>query len=214
MLTHLGNISLRDNVISSKKGDNMNKEDLKEVKTQDMAEELLHEKADELLEAEVELAEKSIEETIAELETLRVEKDKLYDQYMRAVAESQNIARRAEIDVANAHKYALDKFVKDLLPIIDAMELEMKAVDENSSDELKRFREGSQLMYKMLLSTCEKYGVKQLNPEGEKLNPELHQAISIIPHEGYETNQIITVAQHGYLLNDRLIRPAQVIVAK
>lgn len=170
--------------------------------------------ADEMLEAEVELAEETIEETLSELEVIKAEKEKLYDQYVRAVAESQNIARRAEIDVANAHKYALDKFVKDLLPIIDAMELEMKAVDENSSEELKRFREGSQLMYKMLLGACEKYGVKQLNPEGEKLNPELHQAISIIPHEGFETNQIITVAQHGYLLNDRLIRPAQVIVAK
>ncbi len=170
--------------------------------------------ADEMLEAEVELAEEVIEETTSELEALKAEKERLYDQYVRAIAESQNVARRAEIDVANAHKYALDKFVRDLLPIIDAMELEMKAVDENSSDELKRFREGSQLMYKMLLGVCEKYGVKQINPEGEKLNPELHQAISIIPHEGYETNQIITVAQHGYLLNDRLIRAAQVIVAK
>lgn len=149
-----------------------------------------------------------------EIEALKEEKQKLYEQYIRAAAEAQNIKRRAEIDIANAHKYALDKFVKDLLPIIDAMELEMKAVEDTSSEELKRFREGSQLMYKMFLGVCEKYGVKQINPEGEKLNPEYHQAISMIPHDGYETNQIITVAQNGYLLNDRLVRAAQVIVAK
>ncbi len=172
------------------------------------------EAVDAMIEEEVELAQEEIDSNLAEIEALKAEKEKLYDQYVRAAAEVQNITRRAEMDVANAHKYALDKFVKDLLPIIDAMELEMKAVDENSSDELKRFREGSQLMYKMLLGVCEKYGVKQINPEGEKLNPELHQAISMIPHEGYETNQIITVAQNGYMLNDRLIRAAQVIVAK
>ena len=172
------------------------------------------ENLEEIVDADAEQEAEGVDVCVAEVEALKAEKTKLYDQYVRAVAESQNAARRAEIDVANAHKYALDKFVKDLLPIIDAMELEMKAVDENSSDELKRFREGSQLMYKMLLGVCEKYGVKQISPEGEKLNPELHQAISMIPHDGYETNQIITVAQNGYLLNDRLIRAAQVIVAK
>lgn len=172
------------------------------------------ENIEEILESEEVTTEESMNDQSAELEALKVEKEKLYDQYIRAVAEAQNVSRRAELDVANAHKYALDKFVKDLLPIIDAMELEMKAVDENSSEELKRFREGSQLMYKMLLGVCEKYGVQQINPEGEKLNPEFHQAISMIPHDGYETNQIITVAQNGYLLNDRLIRAAQVIVAK
>ncbi|MHC5224753.1 nucleotide exchange factor GrpE [Ignatzschineria sp. LJL83] len=172
------------------------------------------ENIEEVVETESVVTEENVDDQIAEIEALKAEKEKLYDQYIRAVAEAQNVSRRAEQDVSNAHKYALDKFVKDLLPIIDAMELEMKAVDENSSEELKRFREGSQLMYKMLLGVCEKYGVQQINPEGEKLNPEFHQAISMIPHDGYETNQIITVAQNGYLLNDRLIRAAQVIVAK
>lgn len=182
---------------------NETKENLKESE--------IHENGEESI-----LEETSVEgsDAEAEIEALEAEKQKLYEQYIRAAAEAQNIKRRAEIDIANAHKYALDKFVKDLLPIIDAMELEMKAVEDTSSEELKRFREGSQLMYKMLLGVCEKYGVKQINPEGEKLNPEFHQAISMIPHEGYETNQIITVAQNGYLLNDRLIRAAQVIVAK
>ena len=69
-------------------------------------------------------------------------------------------------------------------------------------------------MYKMLLNACEKFGVVQINPVGEKLNPELHQAVTMQPHEGYESNQIITVVQNGYLLNDRLIRAAQVIVAQ
>lgn len=187
----------------------MTKEKLTETEAQENREEMIVE--DEILE---EAQDENATDVADEIETLKAEKEALYDQYIRAVAEAQNITRRAEIDVANAHKYALDKFVKDLLPVIDAMELEMKAVDENSSEELKRFREGSQLMYKMLLGVCEKYGVKQIRPEGEKLNPELHQAISMIPHDGYESNQIITVAQNGYLLNDRLIRAAQVIVAK
>ena len=184
----------------------MTKENLATQDTEDNIEEIV--------EAEEVTTEENVDDQSAEIEALKAEKEKLYDQYIRAVAEAQNVSRRAELDVSNAHKYALDKFVKDLLPIIDAMELEMRAVDENSSEELKRFREGSQLMYKMLLGVCEKYGVQQINPEGEKLNPEFHQAISMIPHEGYETNQIITVAQNGYLLNDRLIRAAQVIVAK
>lgn len=184
----------------------MTKENLATQDTEDNIEEIV--------EAEEVTTEDNVDDQSAEIEALKAEKEKLYDQYIRAVAEAQNVSRRAELDVSNAHKYALDKFVKDLLPIIDAMELEMRAVDENSSEELKRFREGSQLMYKMLLGVCEKYGVQQINPEGEKLNPEFHQAISMIPHEGYETNQIITVAQNGYLLNDRLIRAAQVIVAK
>lgn len=184
----------------------MTKENLATQDTEDNIEEIV--------EAEEVTTEDNVDDQSAEIEALKAEKEKLYDQYIRAVAEAQNVSRRAELDVSNAHKYALDKFVKDLLPIIDAMELEMRAVDENSSEELKRFREGSQLMYKMLLGVCEKYGVQQINPEGEKLNPEFHQAISMIPHDGYETNQIITVAQNGYLLNDRLIRAAQVIVAK
>lgn len=184
----------------------MTKENLTETDAQDNLEDVI--------DAGAESSGDEAVEHVAEVDALKAEKEKIYDQYIRAVAEVQNVTRRAEIDVAHAHKFALDKFVKDLLPIIDAMELEMKAVDENSSEELKRFREGSQLMYKMLLGVCEKYGVKQINPEGEKLNPEYHQAISMIPHDGYETNQIITVAQNGYLLNDRLIRAAQVIVAQ
>lgn len=183
-------------------------------KKENLNDQEIHEQVEENVLDEAQELDGELNPADVEIQSLKAEKEQLYEQYIRAAAEAQNIKRRAETDVANAHKYALDKFVKDLLPIIDAMELEMKAVDETSSEELKRFREGSQLMYKMFLGVCEKYGVKQINPEGEKLNPEFHQAISMIPHDGYETNQIITVAQNGYLLNDRLIRAAQVIVAK
>ena len=155
-------------------------------KKENLNDQEIHEQVEENVLDEAQELDGELNPADAEIQSLKAEKEQLYEQYIRAAAEAQNIKRRAEIDVANAHKYALDKFVK----------------------------EGSQLMYKMFLGVCEKYGVKQISPEGEKLNPEFHQAISMIPHEGYETNQIITVAQNGYLLNDRLIRAAQVIVAK
>lgn len=187
----------------------------KEEKLQTTSEEVVEEvEVTEASDSEELDSELTLEEALEQIETLTAQKDELYDQYLLAAADVQNARRRAEIDVANAHKFSLEKFVKELLPVIDAMELEMKAVESNGSEELAQFKEGSQLMYKMLLGACEKFGVVQINPLGEKLNPELHQAVTMQPHEGYESNQIITVVQNGYLLNDRLIRAAQVIVAQ
>ncbi len=187
----------------------------KEEKLQNSAEEVEVTEGEERVEEVAEAPEEmTLEAALEKIEALTAEKDELYNQYLLAAADVQNARRRAEIDVANAHKFSLEKFVKELLPVIDAMELEMKAVESNGSEELKQFKEGSQLMYKMLLNACEKFGVVQINPVGEKLNPELHQAVTMQPHEGYESNQIITVVQNGYLLNDRLIRAAQVIVAQ
>ncbi|MDG9730161.1 nucleotide exchange factor GrpE [Ignatzschineria sp. RMDPL8A] len=170
------------------------------------------EATDEVVEGEE--SELTLEELTAAYEAAQAEKEKLYNQYLLAAADVKNIKRRAEIDVANAHKYALDKFVKELLPILDAMELELNALQKSENDEVKQFITGSELTYKMLLNACEKFGVVQINPTGEKLDPERHQAITMQKNREFESGHVIQVVQKGYLLNERVVRAAQVIVAE
>lgn len=138
------------------------------------------------------------------------------DKVKRAEAEMINLRRRTEIDLSNAHKFALDKFVKELLPCIDAVEAEIKELEKKAdlTEEFEQFKRGSELTYRMLLNAVEKFGVKQIAPEGEMLNPELHQAIAVVPMPDKESNTIIDVTQKGYTLNDRLVRPALVVVAQ
>lgn len=155
----------------------------------------------------------SLEVLVEELEALKAENEQLQNQYLRAVAEVQNTKNRARIDVENAHKFALKNFVRDLLPILDAMELELKALEESMNDEVKQFIAGSQLTYKMLLDVCTRFGVEQLNPIGEKLNPEFHQAITMQKSQEVESGSVLHVVQKGYLLNNQVVRAAQVIVA-
>ena len=154
-----------------------------------------------------------------ELETLRSELDKEreqsqanLDRALRAQAEMENLRKRTTRDVENAHKYALDKFVNELLPIIDSLELGMAAAE--GIDGNKELLEGMQLTLKMFLTALEKFGVNQLSPEGEKFNPEQHEAVSMQEVEGKDTGTVVTVMQKGYELNGRLVRPAMVMVAK
>ena len=136
-----------------------------------------------------------------------------WDQMMRLRAEMENNRKRAERDVENAHKYSLKNFAEALLPVIDSMEMGMNAAEaENAS--LESIREGSELTMNMFIQVLEKQGLTQLDPVGEKFNPEQHQAISMIEDENAESNTIINVMQKGFLLNDRLVRPAMVVVAK
>jgi molecular chaperone GrpE len=107
----------------------------------------------------------------------------------------------------------LDKFVSELLPIYDSMELGLNAASgENAS--LEGVREGLEMTMKMFLSSIGKFGLEQVNPEGEAFNPELHQAVSMIPAEGVESNQVLNVMQKGYQFNGRLLRPAIVTVSE
>ena len=154
-----------------------------------------------------------------ELETLRSELDKEreqsqanLDRALRAQAEMENLRKRTTRDVENAHKYALDKFVNELLPIIDSLELGMAAAE--GIDGNKELLEGMQLTLKMFLTALEKFGVNQLSPEGEKFNPEQHEAVSMQEVEGKDAGTVVTVMQKGYELNGRLVRPAMVMVAK
>lgn len=136
-----------------------------------------------------------------------------WDQMMRLRAEIDNNRKRAERDVENAHKYALKNFTEALLPIIDSMEMGMNAaMAENAT--LESIRQGSELTMNMFVQVLEKQGLSQIDPVGEKFDPEQHQAISMVEDEVAEPNTVISVMQKGFLLNDRLVRPAMVIVAK
>jgi len=130
------------------------------------------------------------------------------NQVMRAQAELENVRKRAERDVSNAHKFALEKFVEELLPAIDSLEKSMEAAVGD------QHQEGVELTCGMLLKAMEKFGVEQLNPLGEEFNPEYHEAISMQPDPQSKTDTVLKVLQKGYLLNGRLVRPAMVIVAQ
>lgn len=134
-----------------------------------------------------------------------------YEQLLRAHAELENLRRRTERDLANAHKYALEKFALELLPVRDSLKLGLAAAGEANAD-VAGLREGMALTLRMLTAAMEKFGITELNPAGDRFNPELHQAMAVLPSDA-EPNTVLTVHQHGYRLHDRLIRPAMVVVS-
>jgi molecular chaperone GrpE len=136
-----------------------------------------------------------------------------WDQMMRLRAEIENNRKRAERDVENAHKYALKSFVENLLPVIDSMEMGQTAATADNAT-LESIREGAELTIGMFVQVLEKNGLEQVDPLGEKFDPERHQAISMIDVDSAESNTVVEVMQKGFLLNDRLVRPAMVVVAK
>ena len=136
-----------------------------------------------------------------------------YDLALRAKAEAENTKRRLEKDVTNARKFGNERLVQEILPVIDSLELGLAALGDDGAT-IEKFKEGSEITYKMLLSAVEKSGVEIVNPKGEKFNPDVHQAMSIQENAEVEPNTVLAVVQKGYTLNDRLMRPAMVIVSK
>ena len=132
-----------------------------------------------------------------------------HDAWLRAKAEVENVRKRAQTDIANAHKYALEAFAAALLPVKDSLEATL-AADSAALDALKS---GVELTLKQLNSVFEKANLKEIDPAGEKFDPHRHEAISMLPSEK-EPNTVINVLQKGYLLHERIIRPALVTVAK
>ena len=169
----------------------------------------------ETADSEIESAQSDTEELSAEeqLEQAQNTIKEYWDQIMRLRAEIENNRKRAERDVENAHKYALRNFVEGLLPVIDSMEMGQTAADAENAT-LENIREGSAMTMNMFVQVLQKHGLEQLDPVGQKFDPELHQAISMIDAEGAESNSVIEVMQKGFTLNERLIRPAMVVVAK
>ena len=153
-----------------------------------------------------------LEQLQQELEAARDEARLNLDKAMRAHAEMENLRKRTARDIENAHKYALDKFIAELLPVLDSMELGLAAAD--TAGNVDSLREGIDLTLKKFQDVLEKFGIAIIDPQGEKFDPDRHEAVSMQELEGAESGTVVSVMQKGYELNGRLVRPAMVIVAK
>ncbi|USD65831.1 nucleotide exchange factor GrpE [Vibrio sp. SCSIO 43136] len=157
------------------------------------------------------------EAKIAELEAALVAKDaqvkEANDTVLRAKAEVDNMRRRTEQEVEKARKFALERFAGELLPVIDNLERAMQSADKEN-EVVAPILEGVELTHKTFVDTVAKFGLKEINPEGEAFNPEYHQAMSIQESPDHEANTVMMVMQKGYELNGRVVRPAMVMVAK
>lgn len=155
----------------------------------------------------------SLEDQIASL-TADVEKYK--QGFLRAKADEENVRRRSEKEIANSRKFAVEGFAKELLNVADSLKLACaNQVDETVAEAVKPIQEGVQITLKQLGSALEKFAVKQIEAKpGDKPDPNLHQAMSIVESDEVASGQIVNVIQDGYQLHDRLLRPALVVVAK
>jgi len=135
------------------------------------------------------------------------------DAVLRAKASEENVRRRATLDVEKAHKFALNKFANELLPVVDNLERAIGAADQEN-EATKSLVEGIEMTLNSFTEALAKSGINQVNPKGEVFNPELHQAMTMIEVPGAEPNTVIDVMQKGYEMNGRLLRPAMVVVAK
>jgi molecular chaperone GrpE len=145
----------------------------------------------------------------AALAEVQAKADENWERYVRALAEADNIRKRAGRDVEHAHKFALERFGKELLGVKDTLEMGL-AIEGASVESLL---EGSNATLKLLASTLERFGIVEVDPAGEPFDPDFHEAISMQPSDDVEPGSVVTVVQKGYTLNGRLLRPAMVIVA-
>jgi len=150
-------------------------------------------------------------QTQVEKETARAEE--YHDKFLRLQADLENIRRRAKRDVEDAHKYGVTRLVEALLPVVDSLERGLE-IDAEENGAIKAMREGMELTLKMFLDVMAKNGLEQINPMGQPFDPAHHEAISMQDGGDAEPNTVLTVVQKGYLLNERVVRPAMVVVAK
>lgn len=135
-----------------------------------------------------------------------------WNRFLGAQAEMQNVRKRAERDLQNERKFALEKFLKELLPIKDS--LEMGIEEGRNAETIDKLLEGSELTLKMFASAVEKFGVQEIDPLGQRFDPECHEAMAMQPSDEAEPNTVLQVIRKGYSLNERVLRPAMVIVAR
>jgi len=153
------------------------------------------------------------EEQMSETEQLQQQLAEANDQVLRVQAEMQNVRRRVERDVENAHKYALDKFSADLLPVVDNLERALGSISADDESQ-KAVAEGIELTLKSFVDVLVRFKIEPIDPAGQPFDANLHQAVSMVPNPDLEPNTVMDVFQKGYTLNGRLIRPAMVIVSK
>ncbi len=184
------------------KGKSKKKSDLKSNKDKDVAEPEGTDESDQKNE--------DIELTVEEQLELSVKKsEENWDRYLRAVAELDNVRKRASRDVENARKFALENFSRELLNVVDTLEM---AIDSKESD-LDALLSGNKATLQLMQNIMEQFDISVIDPHGEPFNAEFHEAMSMQPSDKVEPGSIMTVFQKGYLLNNRLLRPARVVVA-
>jgi molecular chaperone GrpE len=149
----------------------------------------------------------------SETDALQQQVNHANEQLLRVQAEMQNVRRRSERDVENAHKYALEKFATELLSVVDNLERALTAIDAEDESQ-KPVAEGIELTLKTFIDVLAKFNVEAVEPQGQPFDADLHQAVSTVPNADVEPNTVIDVFQKGYTLNGRLIRPAMVVVSK
>ena len=152
------------------------------------------------------------EKELSEIEILQKKHDENYDALLRATAEIENIKKRSQKEVENAYKYSTESILQEIIPIYDSLSLSCNLSDEKTTKE--QLDEGNKLLLSMFQKIFEKNNIEEINPQGESFNPEFHQAISTIENNNEKNDKITEVVQKGYLLNNRVIKPALVIVIK
>jgi len=168
----------------------------------------------ELVEEEVELVEETSEEDLfSQIDELKEAKAQAEDKLIRSHAEMDNLRRRHQKELENAHKYSVEKFANELLAVIDSLEMGLQAANQDDAD-IEKIKEGSKLTLKMFTQMFEKFDIEMVNPEGEKFDPDFHQAMAMQPTKGFKPNMVVAVMQKGYKIAGRLLRPAMVMVSK
>ena len=161
------------------------------------------------IEQDAELAANDVEAAVDPVAELQAKADENWDRYLRAAAETENVRKRAARDVENARKFALENFSRDMLAIKDSLEMGIQAAENADVETLMA---GKEATLKLLSTTLERFGIEELDPQGEPFDPEFHEAVSMQPSTELEPGSVLAVVQKGYSLNGRLLRPAMVIV--
>jgi molecular chaperone GrpE len=156
--------------------------------------------------------EEALEKANDDIQRLTEYAEEMKEEALRAKAEMENIRKRAERDVQNARKFGIEKFAKELLPVTDSIDQALK--HEVKLDEAVAMKEGIEMTSKILIDVLKKNGLEELDPKGEKFDPNMHEALAMIPNPKFEDNTVFEVFQKGYLLNGRVVRAAKVIVVK
>ncbi len=152
-----------------------------------------------------------IDEDQSELDQAEAKALENWDLYLRALAELENVRKRAKKDIENAHKFALERFSRELLAVCDSLEMGLTMSD---SSNVESFLDGTKATLKILNSTMQQFGIEEVDPAGEPFDPEYHEAISMQSSNKVDPGSVVTVMQKGYSLNGRLLRPAMVVVAE
>lgn len=156
----------------------------------------------------------SVEDLQERLAMAETELAEANDKMLRFKAEVENIRRRSAIDVENAHKFAVEKLARELLNVVDSLEHGLAAISEPDKTQIIHLREGMQLTHKLLLDTLDKFNIKQINPQGDVFDPKQHEALTTQATTELDPNRVLTVVQKGFTIQDRVLRPARVVVSK